>query len=182
MPGSVDTFNEAAKRIIKEINPISVFDIGVGAGKYGRLTKEVCPKAHIYGVEVDSTYLKDPQFKASQDLYAQIQNIDFRELIKTWECEHDLFIFGDVLEHFFRSEVFDCLDFCLSRCKYIMCLIPLGCRQGVWQGHNSERHISEISLQDLAKYDIVEYQKKEYGDKNHGGFDYQLILIRGFRK
>lgn len=180
MPGSIDTFNEDVKRIIKNINPISVFDVGVGAGKYGKITKEVCPGAKVFGVEVDSSYLNSAEFssfKAAQGLYEEIRIADFRELIKTWECDHDLFIFGDVLEHFFRSEVFDALDFCLSRSKYILCLIPLGCKQGVWLGHNSERHISEIGLQDLSRYDVIEYQKKEYG-----GFEYQLVLIKGFRK
>lgn len=175
MPCSSNLFFEETKSIIKQINPKSAFDIGVGAGKYGKMIKSMGINCIVDGSEPVKQYAE--QYKAEYAAnYRKVNIVDFRDLIKTMEADYDLWIFGDVLEHMFYSEVFNCLDYCLSRSKYILCLIPINSKQKDAYGQLSERHISEIILRDLIKYDII-YFRKEWDDINKNYK--QLVLIRG---
>jgi|ERR1017187_591159 hypothetical protein len=174
MPVSSPVLNIDIISIIKRISPLTVFDIGVGAGKYGQMLNEICPSSVVTGCEVDASYLTE--FKDKHSFYKNIVTKSIVEIVNTEEIEFDLVIFGDVLEHLKSSEVIDVLDYFQYRTKYILCIYPTGLRQGIWHGHSSERHLCEVRLYDVvSRYNVWEYKKVQ-----DNGFLMNLVLIKGY--
>jgi len=174
MPGSSDILNEDIISIVTRINPSTVFDVGVGAGKYGEMLKKICPSVSLTGCEIDASYLTE--FKTRHSFYKKIVVKSIIEIIDTEEFDVDLVIMGDVLEHLKYSQIFDVLDYFQYRSKYILCLYPTCLRQGIWNGHSSERHLSEVRLRDIVeRYNILEYKKLQ-----EVGFSMNLLLIRAY--
>ena len=174
MPGSSDIFSIELERILTNLNPSNILDVGIGAGKYGMLLKRLNPNCNITGCEIDSQYLLD--YKTNHVVYDKILNTSIIDIVDTMEIEYDLVIFGDILEHLKRSSVIDCLDYFQYRSKHILLSYPTKLRQGIWFGHISERHMSELKLQELVQnYDIIHYEKKQ-----DAGFLMNLCLIRGY--
>jgi len=174
MPGSSAILDADIVSIINRIAPSTVFDVGVGAGKYGKMLKVLFPLAFVSGCEIDSSYIVE--FKEHHSFYKNIVTKSIVEIINTEEIEFDLVIFGDVLEHLKSSEIIDVMDYFQYRTKYILGVYPTGLRQGIWNGHLSERHLSEIKLHDVVnRYDVWEYKKAQ-----DSGFLMNLILIKGY--
>jgi hypothetical protein len=174
MPGSSPVLDTDIVSIIKRISPSTVFDVGVGAGKYGEILKEIFPSSIVTGCEVDASYLIE--FKDKHLFYKNIVIKSIMEIVNAEEVEFDLVIFGDVLEHLKGSEIIDVLDYFQYRTKYILCVYPTGLRQGIWNGHPSERHLSEVKLYEIVnRYDVWEYKKARYES-----FLMNLVLIKGY--
>lgn len=174
MPNSSEVLNDDIVKVIREINPETVFDVGVGSGKYGNLIKSISSNCHITGCEIDSIYLDS--FKQYHGSYHHILNMSIISVIETMEFDVDLAIFGDVLEHLKLSQVFDVLDYFQYRSKYMLCVYPSKLKQGIWQGHINERHLSDIRLKDLVdRYDLIYYTKKM-----DISFSMNLALLKGY--
>ncbi len=174
MPFSASVFDRRVADILQEIKPNVVFDVGVGAGKIGAICREVLPLSTTCGFEVYA-----PNFEAFQENYTnddRVTCVDFRAWIKeTSDWNADMIVFGDVLEHFFWSEVCDTIQFCLYRVKYLLAIWPTGLRQNSYQNNLEESHRSNFDLSDLARYPVRFYQRLSYPD-----FDYHLILLEGW--
>lgn len=174
MPNSSEVLNEEISKIIRELNPTTVFDVGVGSGKYGNLIRTICPDCHITGCEIDSSYLDS--FRERHVPYYHIFNMSVISVIETMEFDVDLVILGDVLEHLKLSQIFDVLDYFQYRSKYMLCVYPSKLKQGVWQGHINERHLSDVRLKDLVdKYELTYYTKKI-----DTFFSMNLSLLKGY--
>ena len=143
------------------INPKFCIDVGIGYGKTGQIIRQTHPDCHITGFEIFSKYLAD----AKDDLdswYDTIISEDFYQWIQNnvdWSV--DLIVFGDVLEHFFKSKVYDILDMCKHRTRWIAIKTPIKYLQNSYDNNIHEAHISTISLNDLVSYDLVHYVKKD---------------------
>lgn len=174
MPNSSDVFNVEISSIIRSICPATVFDIGIGSGKYGELLQTICPSSIITGCEIDSDYLIE--YKQRHSFYKKIINKSILDIIDVEEFDVDLVIMGDVLEHLKHSQVIDVLDYFQYRSKYMLCVYPSHLKQGIWNGHISERHMSDLNLNELvSKYDVWEYKKKY-----DTFFIMNLTLLKGY--
>jgi len=56
MPYSNPVFDQIVKNFIKRHKFTNYLDIGIGSGKYGKIIKNIFPKAKVFGVEVDKSY------------------------------------------------------------------------------------------------------------------------------
>ena len=174
MPNSSNILNKEISEIIQRLSPNTVFDVGIGSGKYGKLLMDLCPNSLVSGCEVDSSYLSE--YKNDHSFYRSIVNKSVVDIIDTEEFDTDLVIMGDVLEHLKHSQVIDVIDYFQYRSKYMLCVYPSSLKQGVWQGHSSERHLTDLKLYELTnRYDVWEY-KKTYDT----WFMMNLILIKGY--
>lgn len=144
--------------LVNIIKPASCFDVGCGYGKTGYLVKSQMPNTHITGFEVYPKYIDDQKDNLSK-VYDEIIINDFYLWIQNnvdWQV--DLIVFGDVLEHFMKSKVFDILDMCSYRAKWIVIKVPLNYLQNTYDNNINEAHLSTIKLHELAlSYNIVHY-------------------------
>jgi len=172
MPGiSSSTCDSEVLRDLALVMPTTCFDVGTGEGKMGRFVRRVAPSCEITGFEV---------FEANVPRgapYNRIEKVDFYDWVsqnRDWSV--DVVIFGDVLEHFMRSQVFDILDICTARSKWIIVKIPILFHQNSFGGNPHEAHVAEIALDDMKRYDIRNYAKKWDRDQS---FFMTYYLIRG---
>lgn len=163
MPNSADFFDNDYQAFIQLLNPTSVLDVGPGMGRYSFLTKQIT-SCNIDAVEIESQYVE------RYNLKEKYNNI-FISDIKTFcnnnpGMNYDVVIFGDILEHMFRSEAFDVLDFVLYRSKYVYCTWPINFLQNDWQGQQSEIHKSNFSINHLleAGFNTIFYKKRKFGN------------------
>jgi len=149
MPHSGREFEGTFLGIVKALAPARVLDIGVGAGKIGRLVKQVVPTATMHGIEAEPSYAG--QFEIEWKLY---EKVDVGEAVKVScrlaESRFDLVVFGDVLEHMWKHEALSLLQFWACRSSYVVAIWPVGYPQDAAGGVQSEIHRSEITLSDLA--------------------------------
>ncbi|MCL1471113.1 class I SAM-dependent methyltransferase [Argonema antarcticum] len=159
MPYSSGDFEPLLHNFVSQFQPSSIFDVGIGAGRLGTICRQAHPPAKIVGFEVWQPYVD--QFKPNYEgVYNDIVVADFRDWIKqnsNWRS--DLIVFGDVLEHFFYSQVHDCLQFCQYRSKHIIIIWPTEYSQDEAFGNLEESHRCNFRLRDLIDYDIEFYQK-----------------------
>jgi hypothetical protein len=98
---------------------------------------------------------------------------------------HDVVIFGDVLEHFFRSQAIDYLDYFLYRAQWVVAIWPSQMPQDAWEGNGYEIHKNNFSLVDLASKFDVQYYKKVFGwfhwnDSEMTHCWYNYAVMRGY--
>jgi len=175
---SNNLFNPLIQQIFSMHKPKVIFDIGVGKGKVGQLCRKVLPRSNIQGFEVYAPYIEN--YKENLKAYDKIICADFRQWItvnSAWKA--DIIVFGDVLEHFFYSEVHDTIQFCLYRTKYILIVWPTDYPQDSFDDNSEEAHRSNFTFKDLAIYPVELYQKISIANRpSH----MNLILIQGFLK
>ena len=84
---------------IKEVNPKTILDVGVGEGILEAIVRPVFgDKVMLHGLEVWEPYIGEYNLESKYD---KIFNVDARE----WDdWEYDLIMFGDVLEHMTEEE------------------------------------------------------------------------------
>jgi N-acetyl-gamma-glutamylphosphate reductase len=93
-------------------------------------------------------------------------------------------IFGDVLEHFFRSEAMDYIDYFLYRSDWVLALWPTFMPQDDAMDNAYEIHKSNFNLIDLStKFDIHHYEKKfawyNNNDAHYQHAEYNYCLMKG---
>ena len=161
MPSSYDNCDPIfINDLLNIICPNSCFDVGCGYGKSGHIIKTHFPQCQLVGFEIYQKYIEDEKHNLFLH-YSQIHNEDFYAWIQNnvdWQV--DLVVFGDVLEHFFKSKVYDILDMCRYRTKWIVINVQIDYLQNTYDGNIHEAHVSTITLQELVvSNDIVHYAK-----------------------
>ena len=154
MPGSATTFDKLFQLICLILKPDSVFDLGAGAGKYGRLIQLLkehhrVPIQRTVAVEVDSSYVS--QYGLSQ-IYDEIMMKNLSSIIGDESIEGHTAILGDVIEHLPKSQGIDLLEFLMYQFNYLYIVTPIDMKQGYWQGKKQEMHISRWLEGDFLKY------------------------------
>ena len=183
MPFSADVFNGLIESHIKKINPQSILDVGAGAGKYGKILKSIYPECKIDAVEPTQKYIDDYNLN---DVYSNVYCKTIREFaISNPTNRYNAVIFGDVLEHFFRSEAIDYIDYFLYRSDWVFALWPTFMPQDDAMGNSYEIHKSNFNLIDLStKFDIHHYEKKfgwyHWNDPQFTHCEYNYCLIKGY--
>jgi hypothetical protein len=183
MPFSSSTFDEVLTEHLVKINPSSVLDVGAGAGKHGKMVRELCPKVRIGAIEPTKIYIDEYKLK---EVYDELYEMDLMSYCdKQASDRHDVVIFGDVLEHFFRSQAIDYLDYFLYRAQWVVAIWPSQMPQDAWEGNGYEIHKNNFSLLDLASKFDVQYYKKVFGwfhwnDSEMTHCWYNYAVMRGY--
>lgn len=183
MPFSSHVFNDLITSHVKKINPQLILDVGAGAGKYGKLIKSILPSVNVEGIEPTPQYLVD--YKLS-DIYNKIHSTTIQDFAKNNpRNRYNIVIFGDVLEHFFRSEAIDYIDYFLYRSDWAVVLWPTFMPQDDAMDNSYEIHKSNFNLIDLStKFDIHHYEKKfgwyHWNDPQFTHCEHNYCLIKGY--
>jgi hypothetical protein len=183
MPFSADVFNGLIESHIKKINPQSILDVGAGAGKYGKILKSISTEFKVDAVEPTLQYLVDYKLN---DIYNKVHCDTIQDFAKrNSRNRYNAVIFGDVLEHFFRSEAIDYIDYFLYRSDWVFVLWPTFMPQDDAMDNSYEIHKSNFNLIDLAtKFDIHHYEKKfgwyHWNDPQFTHCEYNYCLMKGY--
>ena len=177
MPYSADLFDAAVRDFLRNTLADSVIDIGPGAGKYGRMIRELREQGALIGrseaIEIDQQYV---DHFGLREIYDVLEVGDATTLPdRAPDARWDIVILGDVLEHFRKSRGVDLIDYLYYRAKYILLVIPIDYVQGAWFGHASEAHISTWIPEDFARYRADVTRSEPDAD----GAGTMLVIIRG---
>ena len=174
MPGSVPYFDDVYIEHIKLLKPNSVLDVGVGAAKYGFLTRQSIPHCNIHGLEPELSYLE--KYKTS-GIYNKIYNKSIQQFVRedmNNQEKYDLVVFGDILEHLFLSEAYDVLNFFSTRCKWLIVQFPSNMPQFAVDGINWEVHRSNLELKDFIRYNVIYYASVK--QPNYNEFHQYVVM------
>lgn len=183
MPFSSTTFDTIFRGNALSIKPTSMLDVGAGAGKYGKIIKELFPKCALQAIEPTEGYVEEYKLR---DTYDRVHRKTIHDYCNENAHErHDLVVFGDVLEHFYRSQAIDLLDYFLYRAGWVIAIWPSNMPQDAWHGNAFEIHKSNFSLNDLASKFDVQYYTKAFGwfhwndaEMTHCWYNY--AVMRGY--
>lgn len=180
MPWSSNTFEDIFAQHLALLRPNTVLDVGAGAGKYGKIIKEILPEATVSAIEPTEQYINEYRL---QDIYSKVYMQNVHQFIENHSKErHDLVVFGDVLEHFFRSQVIDILDYFLYRNKWVLIIWPTHLPQDDALDNNYEIHRSNFNLNDLTgKFNVYYYLKNfgHYHIESCHPSEFNYCLIKG---
>lgn len=167
MPFSSNTFDDVLIDHIYRLNPKTVLDIGAGAGKNGFIIKRANKDIIIDGLEPTEKYIKDYGLESIYDNVYQKDMFSFTK--ENSSKRYDLVILGDVLEHLFRTEVIDYLDYFSYRAKWIVAIWPTNMQQDDAHSNHFEIHKSNFLLKDLSNYFNVIYYVSNFCFDNAQG-------------
>lgn len=173
MPFSSNAFDHYITKLIELIKPVSICDIGPGAGKYAHLIKEAQKtidfRITTTAIEIDASYVADYGLR---DLYDSVIVDDaLAYLMARPRLRFDLTIIGDCIEHMKKSDGIDLLNFLVYRTGYICVVYPDAYVQDDWQGHLAEAHISTWGPLDFQAWKTV----------HHSWEGMHLFLVRGYQ-
>jgi hypothetical protein len=118
--------------------PKTVLDIGPGAGKYGKLVKEVLPETKTTAVEIWAPYVK--KF-GLENIYDTVHICDAR-IYPYFSA--DMVIFGDVLEHMTKAEAGELWRQAMRSAKTAILSVPIiHFPQGDFDGNPYEVHVED---------------------------------------
>ena len=181
MPYSAKSFDHILKEHIIKLNPTSILDVGAGSGKNGKLIRETGYKNKLECLEPTPEYVTE--FKLDS-IYDTIHPVSLEQFVDTqYKFQYDVVVFGDVLEHLFRSKVIDYLDYFLYKSKWIIIIWPNNMPQDDYGNNPYEIHKSNFKLNDLTeKFDVQFYLKNfAYFNGNYLSDAYlNYTVIKGY--
>jgi len=172
MPYSSNAFDHWVGGMIGLLQPAKVLDIGPGAGKYGRIVREVAAKddftSHTTAIEIDESYVEEFQLR---DIYDEVIVDNALNLIDKPQTRFDLVLIGDCIEHIRKSAGIDLLNFLIYRTGYICVVYPDRFIQDDWEGHAAEAHISTWCPADFQDWELLHH--------SWGGM--HMFLVKGYQ-
>lgn len=168
MPYSDSRFDTLVEEFIKKNKCGNYFDIGSGAGKYGKLIRNIFPDVNIVGIEAEKSYIKEFKLK---DVYNKIHREYIERFIDKYpDFQTEVAIIGDCIEHLKKSVGIDLINFLIYRTKYILIIYPTKVIQYSWRGHHTEAH------------------RSIWSEKDFGGFEYKIrrkdfmnfVVLKGY--
>lgn len=169
MPYSDDQFDTKLKSIIKKSKYSKYFDIGIGAGKIGKIIREIKGQSvYLSGVEIEGEYIDKFSLNTIYDDIYNGDAIDYVDSKPSFSTEC-VFI-GDCIEHIRKSDGIDLINYLVYRSKEIIILFPNKYIQYDWMGHTSEAHRSVWSKTDFDGFEYT-YETRDYMN---------LVRIKGY--
>jgi hypothetical protein len=125
--------------IKSNINPLTVLDVGVGAGIYSDIIrKQIDYPVHLTGVEAWEPYIEE------FDLLNKYDVLDLQDIRDRENFDYDLVIFGDVLEHMSKEEALGVWNKASMQAKWGIISVPIiHYHQGPAFGNPYEIHVEE---------------------------------------
>lgn len=144
---------------ILKVNPKSIFEVGIGCGKYGILAREYLEVWDHYfepwganrikmdGIDVHPLYQDSPGWAA----YDVITIGDIRDELHKLQ-QYDMILAVDVMEHFTKREALDLLDAFLKKASAVVIGMPAQFfhTEVVWENEH-EVHKCALTPRDLRK-------------------------------
>ena len=172
MPYSSSAFDHWVASMVGLLKPGTVLDIGPGAGKYGKMIREVASRegfpCHTRAIEIDDSYVKE---FGLHEIYDEVVVEDALNIIERPQSRFDLVIIGDCIEHLRKSDGVDLLNFLMYRTGYICVVYPDQFIQDDWEGHAAEAHISTWGMKDFSDWDVL----------HHSWDGMHMFLIKGYQ-
>jgi len=140
--------NKPILDIIKNINPKSILDVGIGAGDYGEMIIKLIPSVKLYGLDAWEDY-KSPR-------WAYYDEIDIRDMRVYDFPKVELTLFIDSLEHIYKEEALELLK---KVPNDMLISIPIGYKQPD-DVDFYDKHRSEWTLEDFKDYDYEDYSNE----------------------
>lgn len=168
--------------ILREFEPKSILDIGIGFGRWGILTREFLdvwygrdnPKTWQIWVEGIEAY-ESAISGYHHAFYNRIHIGDAFDILPEMG-EFDLVILGDVLEHFSPDRASRVLERCKEIGRLVMVVIPLGrdWHQKEKYGNPYERHLSVWIDEQLTTPDLLRKRMfKDFSERPFGVYVYR---------
>ncbi len=157
MPYSGFVFDSVVKETLKDNMYEKYLDIGCGAGKYARIIHDAVPNPYIVGVEVSENYID--KFNLNK-YYNEIHCNDALSFCKdNLDFTTEFIMIGDCIEHLWKSDGKDIIDFLIYRSKKIVIIFPSELVQFGDADNPGEHHISVWSEYDFKNFNY-QYIKK----------------------
>lgn len=154
LPYSRNTFDDTAAAVLAAIGPITVLDVGCGAGKYGRIARAVLADTVLTGYEPERSYIA--RF-GLRKLYDEVRVQLIQEAMRSPSEHFDMCIFGDSLEHLPKSIGNDVVHYFLYRTSFILIVAPLEYLQDNGEQERFEAHLSSWSPLEFSLHTDVAY-------------------------
>ena len=124
---------------IRKYKPRTILDVGAGSGTYADLLKKNgYTRASIDAVEVWEPYIKEFNLDSK---YRRVYQTDIRDFDR---YNHDLVIFGDILEHMSTEDALKVWDTASKYCAYAVISIPIiHYHQGEINNNPYEIHVKD---------------------------------------
>jgi len=171
VPYSVDIFDSHVAELIGMLRPGTICDIGPGAGKYGKIARQIAGakgfSSKLTAIEIDESYVGE---FGLTEIYDEIIIDDAVNMIKNPKLHFDMVIIGDCIEHLRKSDGLDLLNFLMYRTAHIVLIFPDNFLQDGSDDHPAEAHISTWSMEDFRGWKTM----------NTAFASVNLVLIRGF--
>lgn len=138
-----------AKALIKEAQPLHIWDIGAGDGTYFHLMWDSLDDPYWVAVEVWQPYIEEFKLKSEYDM---VLNTDIRDypFVGVSDSQFDLIIFGDVLEHMPEDDARRLILKAKEHFRYILVSIPIiHAPQGEVNGNPYEVHVKHWSFDEM---------------------------------
>jgi len=178
MPFSHNRFDDYMRAFIAASGCQTWLDIGAGAGKFGKMIREILPNAHTTGIEVNLHYINQYTLHKKYDI---IRPINCVNLMGEHQMKYDAIICGDILEHLPKSKGVDLLSFLVYHAKFIVVIYPIKRIQNEYQGQKNEAHISAWSEHDFVgmEYQIIHTEQSDL-ILIDGYLDHERVLLNDF--
>lgn len=183
MPHSANTFDSILQEHVVSLKPASILDIGAGSGKNGKLIREAGYTNNLDCLEPTHSYVTDYNLNS---IYNTVYPYSITQFVDTvYKFNYDLVVCGDVLEHLFRSQVIDYIDYFLYKCKWMIIIWPNNMPQDDYGNNPYEIHKSNFTINDLTeKFDVQFYLKNfayyNWNDSNLSDAYLNYTVIKGY--
>jgi hypothetical protein len=148
---------------IRQINPATIVDFGAGKGKYGKMVKNIRRHIHTTAVEIDK---KTAWYLRIHLIYNKVVRRDILGWLRKNHRIYDLAIFGDVLEHLCKDDIYAVVNLALKYFKNILIIVPVGEeKQGPIDGNVYETHLTIITEDFFERFNIIDKVLKEVTDE-----------------
>lgn len=134
--------------IIKEINPRTILDIGLGAGDYGLPIKQALPNVKLIGVDAWREYETEQWKNYDEVIISDMREMEFPKV--------DLTLFIDSLEHIEKEDAFKVLGKLKNN---TLLSIPVGYIQPD-DVDFYDKHRSEWTLEDFKDFEYDDYSNE----------------------
>jgi hypothetical protein len=142
MPFSASEGREHVRRWLDELGPVTVVDIGAGAGAYRDLCATLAEPPVVDAVEIWAPYIE--QYRLGER-YRSVVVADAFALPASAYRGYDVAVLGDVIEHTTEARATSLLRTLVDAgVGHAVVTIPLGHHpQGPWGGNPYERHVTD---------------------------------------
>ena len=169
MPTSHDLFDHVVQNMLIKAQPSDVLDIGPGAGKYGKILREIelLEKRSIEKVCIEADQKVIERFELPE-IYEKVIHYNAAKLISEMPTlSGDIAILGDVIEHLPKSVGADLIEYLQYRFRHIFLVIPIDWVSFEFEDYDHESHVSIWRLDDMNRFEgayAVE-RKTETGER-----------------
>lgn len=179
MPYSDEAFDAKIRGFLATNRFKDYLDIGPGAGKYGKMIKEIIPEAKVACIEAENKYIEQFDLNSIYDIVHHSKAEYFFD--DKPDFTTDIVIIGDCIEHLKKSDGLDLINYLAYRCRYILIIFPSKYIQYTSNGSIFEAHLSVWNKHDFINFDYKHFVKKRYvGERFAKPLYMNLVIVRGY--